>query len=269
MARAPVVIATVVLALGCGRINYDPLGDGGSNDVPGSVVDAPGVDASVLPRDPLAHYPCDADPAATSSVLDVSGNAHHGVCAAVDCPALATGIIGGACDFTDDIARIADHPGFRSPTGLSVALWVNARTVGGYHVTFGRPVGSEYGNAWSLEIQPGGGSCAENAFVFVTDSPVTFGELVCTPFSVMMGRWYHVVATWDGTNKALYVDGALIGSLPHPIEFDAHDVTLGADINFDTEEGGHFEGQLDEIYFFERALTAVEVRALYDARVGG
>ncbi len=72
--------------------------------------------------------------------------------------------------------------------------------------------------------------------------------------------WHHVIATWDGLMQALYVDGQLEAwqSVRGTNAASANNIGLGARINASVAER-FFEGQLDEVAIYSRALSPVDV----------
>src|SRR5262249_55234031 len=79
--------------------------------------------------------------------------------------------------------------------------------------------------------------------------------------------WHHIVGVGDGTALRIYVDGSLAASGGVPT---ASYGTSGA--NFKIGGGGIFDptgnffaGLIDEVAVYHRALTGVEVQALYQA----
>ena len=87
------------------------------------------------------------------------------------------------------------------------------------------------------------------------------------------GRWHHVVATFDGAEQRLYMDGQQAGN-PTRWKGDptrnAHDLTIGL-ARSTPEEGADFgkasfDGSMDDLMVFSRALSAKEVRALFDSQ---
>lgn len=70
------------------------------------------------------------------------------------------------------------------------------------------------------------------------------------------GTWVHVVATYDGRTMRLYRDGVLVdsnntGAMPLPT----------ADVPFKVGQG--FEGLLDDVRIYDRALSPTEVQSLH------
>jgi hypothetical protein len=72
--------------------------------------------------------------------------------------------------------------------------------------------------------------------------------------------WYHLVATFDGTDVKLYVNGALEDSANQPgAHYASSKVCFGSKYNGE----GPFRGRLDDIRIYSRALTADEITGLY------
>ncbi len=75
-----------------------------------------------------------------------------------------------------------------------------------------------------------------------------------------------MVGTYDGSMMRLYVDGVQIGSSPLTgnILVDSNPVTIGAGENYGegTPLGDRFNGLIDEVRIYNRALSATEVKNL-------
>ena len=82
------------------------------------------------------------------------------------------------------------------------------------------------------------------------------------------GLWHHVAAVYDGTNKYIYVDGALDASAPATgtITQNNYPVCIGEN----AEAPAHrWNGWIDEASIYNRALSADELQAIYSARNNG
>ncbi|NRQ32905.1 hypothetical protein HII36_13790 [Nonomuraea sp. NN258] len=105
------------------------------------------------------------------------------------------------------------------------------------------------------------------------------GTPVTSPQPVNDGQWHHAVITVAGEVTTLYVDGASAGTGAMGVEdwdwLDGSVIGTGAadsasvpgtpaGISQPKEFG--FQGSIDEVSLYDRALTAGEVRAHYDAR---
>ena len=91
-------------------------------------------------------------------------------------------------------------------------------------------------------------------------------------------QWHHFVGTYDrfapnGEKKKLYVDGVLRdqnnadrnGAGPTSITNDGGPVDLG---HRECCDHGNFNGWMDEVQIYNRALYAAEVRQLYECYQG-
>lgn len=79
-----------------------------------------------------------------------------------------------------------------------------------------------------------------------------------------IGRWYHVVGVRSGDEIKLYVDGKLAATSAA----GAADVSTGAlSVGRAKWSGGNtdfWNGSVDQVAVFDKALTADEVSALHD-----
>ena len=117
-----------------------------------------------------------------------------------------------------------------------------------------------------------GWSAQQQKFVFTFGIMTT--ERIVSTSTFPAGQWYHVAASYDGSTFKLYVNGALeaqmnlvktityspaipwtIGSTAAPIRAVGYPRT--------------FNGIIDEVEIFNRALTQAEIQAIYNAGAAG
>lgn len=79
---------------------------------------------------------------------------------------------------------------------------------------------------------------------------------------IQRGVWYHVVAVFDGTNHKLYVNGELQDEQTGRFRTNSEEPILFGKKN-SNEERFWFHGAIDDIRIYSRALSEVEVSALY------
>jgi len=101
---------------------------------------------------------------------------------------------------------------------------------------------------------------------FGATNGATQNYITCSPPND--GLWHHVAAVRNGDEYLLFVDGALckyLAGAPLADSFDAGNmVQLGHRYHFDT--GGNvfnFDGSLDEVLLFNRALSPDEIETYY------
>jgi hypothetical protein len=81
------------------------------------------------------------------------------------------------------------------------------------------------------------------------------------PESVLDGCWHFAAATFDGKEQRVYLDGALIGQLPH-----AGTAKVARVPGFVGSSGGHgefFQGGLDDLRLYTVAITPVALAATF------
>ena len=73
-----------------------------------------------------------------------------------------------------------------------------------------------------------------------------------------LGKWVHLAGTFDGQTIRLYVDGAPHGQMerPGPLKPSESPLTLGS---YEAGHVAHFQGLLDEVRLYSRALTPEEI----------
>jgi hypothetical protein len=75
-------------------------------------------------------------------------------------------------------------------------------------------------------------------------------------------QWFHTAMTYDGTTMKVYLNGALNGSTQFSgtIEQSTQSLRLGQGIGNE-----YFPGKIDDVRIYNRALSATEVKQLYNA----
>jgi hypothetical protein len=91
------------------------------------------------------------------------------------------------------------------------------------------------------------------------------GGSVNVEYPFPMNSWHHVVAVGDGANIRIYFDGTLAGtggSAAANYGNSSFPFNIGGGGIFDAD-GNFFNGQIDEVVVYHRALSAAEVQTLY------
>ncbi|MCX6879754.1 MAG: autotransporter-associated beta strand repeat-containing protein [Verrucomicrobia bacterium] len=95
------------------------------------------------------------------------------------------------------------------------------------------------------------------------------GDMSSSSTAVSNGNWHMVTMTYDASggsnNKKIYVDGALDNqtTATGSIAATAKMLAFGARNNNSFGWESFFTGKLDDIYFYNRALTAAEISSAY------
>ena len=100
-------------------------------------------------------------------------------------------------------------------------------------------------------------------FLFGTSA----GSGVTSAAALQTGVWNHVVATYDGVNMKIYINGGQDASMPANNDVGDGLGTLYLGYNPETAFVGneaYFDGLLDEVGWYDRTLSPVEVGLLAD-----
>jgi hypothetical protein len=96
--------------------------------------------------------------------------------------------------------------------------------------------------------------------------------------AITAGTWHHVAGTYDSSGQKLYLDGILVNSGAYfgPIQYQPAALQFGTVFNTANFGAGgnpnhtyYFNGQLDEIEIHNRALSASEIQAIFNAGSAG
>lgn len=80
-----------------------------------------------------------------------------------------------------------------------------------------------------------------------------------------LGTWYHLVGVRDGDEVKLYLDGKLVSTTEAgPADVSTGPLSVGR-AQYAAEKGDFWNGSIDQVSVFDRALTADEVSALHDS----
>jgi hypothetical protein len=188
--------------------------------------------------------------------------------------AYGPGFVGRAFQFDgiDDSMRVGllGGIGLTETDPLTITAWVNTSTAAASALQSiaGNYMGEGGGSGnFSLYLMIYNGN-----LVFVIDQRQVAGTSLTTPIT---NGWHFVAATYDGTTLSLYVDAELRGSIPRSFSGSAAN-TRGWNIgNFSDETNAvhgynsSFNGLIDEVTVFSRALGAGEISAILGAGSAG
>jgi hypothetical protein len=196
----------------------------------------------------VAYYAMEGD------ATDSSGNGFNGTI--VGDPIYTDGAIGMAMDFNgDDYVDCGNDEAFSVTEYLTVALWVNIRTIP---------------TAWTGAITKG------NTAWRISNNNVSTGmhfgfedgsrgwQAANSATQLNIGEWYHVCGVYDiNVGAKIYINGLEDGSNPDTggITQNTSIVAIGTNSDSTYPEQA-WDGLLDEVMIFNRALSADEVAAL-------
>jgi RHS repeat-associated protein len=173
------------------------------------------------------------------------------------------GYIGGALDFdgTDDYVEIIGFKGVTHKHARTCAAWIKTDT-GGDIISWGEDENDI--NIWLFYV-------SDNKLRVVTWPGDIIGSIV-----VNTGDWVHVaavledVATPTTNNIKLYINGQLD---ENAIVTETADINTGSNMNVKIgvlmeTYPRYFNGLIDDVWIYDRALSATEIRRLYGSGGG-
>ena len=191
--------------------------------------------------------------------IDATGNGHNGVVHGATPAEDRLGNPAGAMAFDgNDYLSVPDDAAFTLGTGdFTIATW-GTRTAftadnGCYMIAHSN--GPGHTNKWILWLGRSGIS-------FVATQPGSHWESVGS-YTFSLDEWNHVVIRRQGNTLTAFVDGSPIGSIPFSLSIPdpSQPLTIGS-AEFD-RPNRYLQGALDEVRFYDLALSDAEVQALF------
>lgn len=264
--------------LGTGGIAYHNVGNQSSFDLAATIVKSAAPDGHVYvvpgePKDLVLFLPFDGNinttiPTAYDySAYKLNGTFVNATAAACftngACPSWVGGIFMNATEYdglgdyvnagNESVLRVQSH---------TISLWAKTNGTAEDHRAM---IGKAYGT---------GGS---NSFLIYLHSDETIRGYIETSAgtsdlrgsSLSGNTWYHIAQTYDGSTLKLYVNGVQVNSSSNSgtVRYDDSNVTIGADDNNGNSTAGmtfFFNGSIDEVMIFNRALSSAEILFLYE-----
>ncbi|HVT09060.1 MAG TPA: LamG domain-containing protein [Polyangia bacterium] len=245
------------------------MGTGGAAGGPGGRGGAAGGTAgaggAAIPM--FAYYPFDQTSGPT--ITDASGNGHNGT--AQGTIAFAAGQIGNALNLNNGSSGMnyVSLPAnlLQNVNDLTIAVWVFVRTDLSWARIF--DFGSSTTKYMFLTSHAAGTGLNAVRFAITTGGNGPGMEQQLTGAAPLpTGTWTHVAVVLQGTsNGTLYVNGAAVASStsiplrPSSLGSMPNDWLGHSEFN-----DPYFDGELDDLRIYTRALTASDIQALYTER---
>ena len=228
-----------------------PLAELGVRVVVGNV---PTTVASTLGNGLVAHYKMN-DNADSYVVVDSKGS-NNGTSIRKTNVVTASGKISTALTFngSNDKISLNSNFGLGGQKKMSVSLWLNGIPLAGFKGIFTNTTD----NVVDLVI----GYDVSNIY-FSTEN----GDGYIASGVVNRAGWHHLVATKSDTEVRMYYDGVEVGNSPQPNTtiIPSENFILGLDRSV---AGRYYQGSMDDVRIYDRALTPNEITQLYNGEAG-
>lgn len=185
---------------------------------------------------------------------DSSGNGLtgtlNGAAGANNLPQWITGKLGKALSFdgTDDSVSISDNP-LMDGNSFTFSAWVYSNSIGTEQLVFSNDNGSI---GWHLEVY--------NSRVIMQIYPGGTWTYSTNPLT--SNTWYHIAVTYNSGSVTYYLNGAQNGTASY-----SYTVPTGLTKYIGLFFSGAYpwNGKIDDVRFYNRALSATEIKSIYQS----
>lgn len=237
-------------------VSLTVTGPGGSNTATNmgyiSVSASNGGGTGVSPAGLVAAY--GFDETSGTQVLDASGNGNDGTLSG---PTRSTQAkFGQSLSFngSNSLVTVGDSNSLDLTRAMTLSAWVYPTTwASGWKALI---IKERIGNlAYSLYA---------NSDVGLPNSTLSIGsyeQQLSVGSHLPSNAWTHLAATYDGTTQRLYVNGVQVGSRAQTgtLDVSANPLRIGGNTVWANE---YFQGLIDEVRIYNRALSQAEVAAV-------
>ncbi|PYM89329.1 MAG: hypothetical protein DME04_26630 [Candidatus Rokuibacteriota bacterium] len=192
------------------------------------------------------------------TVADGSGNNNTGTLGS-GVTWTAAGRYGSALVFNGaGFVTVPNAAALQLTTAMTLSAWVNPTTVS---------------SAWRDVIYKGNDNYYLSGTSTNASRPAgggTFGGTTIETYgtaALAVNTWTHLAVTYDGATVRLYVNGAQVSSLARTGALTTS--TNALQIGGDSIWGQYFQGMIDEVRVYNRALSAAEIGTDMSTAVGG
>jgi len=94
------------------------------------------------------------------------------------------------------------------------------------------------------------------------------GNSIVAGTQIPLNKWHHIAVIYNGTSAALYIDGVLekTENLSAPIA-TTHNFSIGSEFRSQTDIRNIFAGDIDEVRFWDRAVTVPELQFIMNQEI--
>ncbi|HYT58842.1 MAG TPA: tandem-95 repeat protein [Haliangiales bacterium] len=189
-----------------------------------------------------------------TTVTDLSGTANTGTISGATWT--TSGKYGKALQFngTSSLVTINDAASLDLTTAMTLEAWVNPSVVS---------------SAWRDVIYKG-----NDIYLLMGTTPNggvpslggTFANSLFSPSSLALNTWTHLAGTYDGAMMRLYINGVQVAS-----QAQTGNILTSTDplqIGGDSLYGQYFQGMIDEVRVYNRALSQSEIQSDMNTPIG-
>jgi hypothetical protein len=167
-------------------------------------------------------------------------------------------------DGVDDFIDVPNNGNLENFSALTITAWINPDGQGqdaGSRVLSKSDAGA--GDNYALIYGDDAAPAFKPWFRIETDGDNQTN--IVADNVIPTGEWTHAAGVWDGSFMYLYVNGAEAATpvaKSGVLDADGNDLTIGSHLN--SPANRRFDGEIDDVRLYNRALSASEINALYN-----
>jgi glucose/arabinose dehydrogenase/PKD repeat protein len=213
---------------------------------------------------PVAAYAFNDGTGTTAA--DASGHSLNGTL--VNGPTWAAGKYGSAVNFdgVDDFVDLGNPAALRITGSMTVSAWINSAA---FPVDDAAVVSKRASGGFQLDTTI---DTVPRAIGFKLTSSTGADMLRYGGTPLQLNSWYHIAGVYDANNRTMHVylngvldDGSLVGTVTGSQQNSAANVNIGQRAG----GGSGFNGRIDDVRIYNRALTAAEIQSDMSTSLGG
>ena len=167
-------------------------------------------------------------------------------------------------DGVDDYVEIEDAPSLRASSAITVASWVKMDDAGGGHPQTICAKWYEPDHGWVPAYWLGFDSDNARPYFQIFSGGSTYGPAAVSDTSISVGKWAHIVGTYDGTELKIFLNGRLVGDSLFTGDIN----TCIAPLVFGTSlyccPNQYLKGSIDLVKIYGRALSSQEIESEFE-----
>jgi len=154
---------------------------------------------------------------------------------------------------------VPDATNLNFTDAMTVDAWANANSFQPISAVVKKSDSSQ-ANGYALEM-------SDSRMVFYVFLSTVGWRWAMSATSFAPNKWYHVAGTYDGSDLRLYVNGVLEDqfSLSDTITISTSNLNIGRDPSNPADTSRFWDGMIDEVQLFNRALSPAEILTIYQA----
>jgi hypothetical protein len=165
----------------------------------------------------------------------------------------------GSNDYVDVGTGVMD---FSGETSFTATAWINAQNTGAHNYIFGTSTTT----GWYARIGASGGHDTTSLLFKIDDGTDEAYPVETSTINIADNAWHFIAVSISGSELKGYIDGDLQFAVPYSnVGNMSDDFNVGL---VNASPNAYFNGKIDDVRIYDRALSAEEILQLYQGGLG-